>query len=97
MLPVLLLASPVTEALTVVEGKRAIDATTPVDSYQLNPGAWLEAVDASTLQLDIGSGAQLQMQRSNVDAQGADGIALRGGARVTIADNSRVVSDRYGL
>lgn len=97
ILPALLLASPVTEALTVVDGERTIDANTPVDSYQLNPGARLEATGASTLQLDLDSGAQLQMQGSTVNAQGADGIALRGGSSATIAGNTRIVSERYGL
>ncbi|WP_258036519.1 hypothetical protein [Pseudomonas putida] len=83
--------------MTTVDGDLTIDANTPLDNYQLNPGARLDASGASTQHIDIFGGAHLEMSGSTVDAQLDDGIALRGGSSANVTANSRVVSARYGL
>lgn len=97
MAPLMLLAAPLASAVTVVEGTRDIDNSTPLDNYRLNPNATLNAVGASMRDVAVGAGAQLNMQASAIEAQGADGIGLVAGASASIAGNSRVVSDRFGL
>lgn len=93
----LMMLSPIAQALTTVDGELTIDANTPLDNYQLNPGARLDANGASTQHIDIFGGAHLEMSGSTVDAQLDDGIALRGGSSANVTANSRVVSARYGL
>lgn len=93
----LMMLSPIAQALTTVDGDLTIDANTPLDNYQLNPGARLDANGASTQHIDIFGGAHLEMSGSTVDAQLDDGIALRGGSSANVTANSRVVSARYGL
>lgn len=93
----LMMLSPIAQALTTVDGDLTIDANTPLDNYQLNPGAKLDANGASTQHIDIFGGAHLEMSGSTVDAQLDDGIALRGGSSANVTANSRVVSARYGL
>lgn len=93
----LMMLSPIAQALTTVDGDLTIDANTPLDNYQLNPGARLDASGASTQHIDIFGGAHLEMSGSTVDAQLDDGIALRGGSSANVTANSRVVSARYGL
>ncbi|MCE5979897.1 autotransporter outer membrane beta-barrel domain-containing protein [Pseudomonas sp. JR33AA] len=95
--PLLLLASPFAVAVTVVDGTRDIDSTAPLDSYRLNANARLNATGASMREVNVGAGAQLNMQASTIEAVGADGIALVSGASVSVAGNSRVVSNRFGL
>nr|WP_231138362.1 MULTISPECIES: autotransporter outer membrane beta-barrel domain-containing protein [Pseudomonas] len=92
-----MMLSPIAQALTTVDGDLTIDANTPLDNYQLNPGARLDANGASTQHIDIFGGAHLEMSGSTVDAQLDDGIALRGGSSANVTANSRVVSARYGL
>ncbi|MFJ4053999.1 autotransporter outer membrane beta-barrel domain-containing protein [Pseudomonas sp. NPDC089743] len=95
--PLLLLASPFAAAVTFVDGTRDIDDTTLLDSYRLNANARLNATGASMREVNVGSGAQLNMQASTIEAVGADGIALVSGASASVAGNSRVVSSRFGL
>lgn len=97
MAPLLLLASPFAAAVTVVEGTYDIDSTTPLDSYRLSANARLNATGASLREVNVGAGAQLNMQASTVEASRADGVALVAGASANVAGNSRVVSDRFGL
>lgn len=97
MTPLLLLASPFAAAVTVIEGTRDIDSTAPLDSYRLNANARLNATGASLREVNVGAGAQLNMQASTIEASRADGVALVAGASANVAGNSRVVSDRFGL
>ena len=62
MTPLLLLASPFAAAVTVIEGTRDIDSTAPLDSYRLNANARLNATGASLREVNVGAGAQLNMQ-----------------------------------
>ncbi|MFK3819038.1 autotransporter outer membrane beta-barrel domain-containing protein [Pseudomonas sp. NPDC089407] len=97
MAPLMLLAAPLASAVTVVEGTRDIDNSAPLDNYRLIPNARLNAVGASMRDVAVGTGAHLNMQASTIEAQKADGVDLVAGASASIAGNSRVVSDRFGL
>lgn len=97
MAPMMLLVTPGVSAVTTVEGTLDIDSTTPLDNYRLNPNARLNAVGASMNDVAVGTGAHLNMQASTIEAQRADGVDLVAGASASIAGNSRVVSDRFGL
>ncbi|NNA56231.1 autotransporter outer membrane beta-barrel domain-containing protein [Pseudomonas koreensis] len=87
----LFMNSPLTQAATVPAGTTlAIDGTTPVQSWQLQNNAILNATNATTLEMTSTAGGLINLTGSNVSAAAGSGIFLTN-ASATL-DNSRVTS-----
>jgi outer membrane autotransporter protein len=85
----LLMNSPLTQAGTVPAGTMlAIDGTTPVQIWQLQDNAILNATNATTLEMNSNPGGLINLTGSNVNAAAVSGISLVN-ASATL-DNSTV-------
>ncbi|MEO3723032.1 autotransporter outer membrane beta-barrel domain-containing protein [Pseudomonas syringae] len=85
----LLMNSSLTQAATVPAGTTlAIDGTTPVQTWQLQNNAILNATNATTLEMNSNAGGLINLTGSNVNAAAVSGISLTN-ASATL-DNSTV-------
>ncbi|WP_434517897.1 autotransporter outer membrane beta-barrel domain-containing protein [Pseudomonas sp. NFX1] len=85
------------QALTTVRGELNIDDQVAVDNYRVTSGSVLNAVGASTQQIDLSPEASVNLDKTAVVATGADGIRASAGGKVTLGNQSSVVSDRFGI
>ncbi|MDD0971196.1 MULTISPECIES: autotransporter outer membrane beta-barrel domain-containing protein [Pseudomonas] len=87
----LLMNSPLTQAATVPAGTTLpIDGTTPVQSWQLENNAILNATNATTLEMTSSAGGLINLTGSNVSAAAGSGIFLTNASAVL--DSSTVTS-----
>lgn len=87
-----LMNSSMTQAATVpVDTTQAIDATTPLETWQLQTNATLNATNATTLQMTSAAGGVFNLTGSNVSAATGSGIFLTNAS--ANLDNSSVTSD----
>ena len=87
----LLMNSSMTQAATVPAGTtQAIDATTPLQTWQLQSNATLNATNATTLQMTSAAGGVFNLTGSNVSAATGSGISLTNAS--ANLDNSSVNS-----
>jgi len=91
------LFSQQSHALTTVRGELSIDDSVAADNYRVTSGSILNATGASTRQIELRANASANLDKTAVVATGADGIQASAGSRVTVANQSSVVSDRHGL
>lgn len=94
----LLLISPAGMAQTLIDGtSKTIDNTAPGDNYLIRNGGSLTANDARTFQIRAQTGSSVQLNHTNVAAQGTSvGVDLSA-SEATIANGSTVVSSTTGL
>jgi len=93
----LALLSQQSHALTTVRGEQSIDDSVAADNYRVTSGSILNATGASTKQIELRANASANLDKTAVVATGADGIQASAGSRVTVGNQSSVVSDRHGL
>lgn len=86
-----LMSSSMTQAATVPAGTtQAIDATTPLQTWQLQTNATLNATNATTLEMTSAAGGVFNLTGSNVSAATGSGIFLTNAS--ANLDNSTVTS-----
>ena len=83
-------------AQTIVDGELNIDASTALDSYQVNAGGQLNATGATTQRIRANAGSGLNLQSTTVDGGASEGVTLVS-ANGTISGNSSISADLFGL
>lgn len=93
----LLLISPGVLAQTPVDGPKTIDASTPVDDYLVHSGGSLTANNATTHHIRVTTNSSVALNNTTVTAQGNNNGVDLSASRATIANGSKVFSNRIGL